>query len=98
MKKPHITSSKTVYHSQLFDIVSDDITLRSGKKVTWEHVVRHPTVVVFPLTPKEEIYLIKEYRVLFQRTLLEAVAGHLDDNENALSGAKRELLEETGIV
>ena len=98
MKEPTILSAKTVFTANLFEVVEKEIQLENGKILTHHNVERHPTVIVFPITPTYEIYLIKEYRYLLGKTVLEACAGFMNPEEKALAAAKRELQEETGIV
>ncbi|HSW88026.1 MAG TPA: NUDIX hydrolase [Candidatus Saccharimonadales bacterium] len=98
MNDVKILSAKPVYHANLFDVIEKEIELRNGKKLTHYNVERHPTVSIFPITEKYEIYLIKEYRYLLGKTVLEAPAGFINPQENTLVAAKRELKEETGIT
>jgi len=90
-------TEKTIFKSKLFRIKEQKIV---GKKIKKTHdiVERTPTVVIFPLTDTGQIYLISQYRSLYDKIITEAVAGHMDGNESALKAAKRELKEETGLV
>ena len=42
--------------------------------------------------------MIKQFRYPLQKILLEFPAGHVEDGENMMATAKRELLEETGYL
>ncbi len=56
-------------------------------------------VLVFPVIEKEYVMLKKEYRYPIDKITLELPGGTFDgSNEDALSAAKRELLEETGLT
>lgn len=90
-------SKKIVFKSKFFNVISQKIVLPNGLQRTYDVVERRPTVVVFPLTEKNEIYLISQYRYLFGKEIIEAVAGHIEEGEKSLATAKRELKEETGI-
>jgi 8-oxo-dGTP pyrophosphatase MutT (NUDIX family) len=75
---------------------SDSCELPSGKPYkayvfefdSWANVVA--------ITKNNEVVLVKQYRHGVQEVLLELPGGVVDDGENPLEGAKRELMEETG--
>lgn len=92
-----ITAKKSIYESKLFKVEEEEIVLPNGKKKIYDFVERIPTVIVFPVTPDYEVYLISEYRTLHKKRVIEAVAGHVDKGENPLETAKRELKEEIGL-
>ncbi len=64
---------------------------------SWE-VVRHlGAAAVLPLTPDDQVVLVRQFRPPVRQVLSEIPAGLLDvDGEDALTCAARELLEETG--
>jgi 8-oxo-dGTP pyrophosphatase MutT (NUDIX family) len=51
---------------------------------------------VFAITPNREVVLIKQYRHGVRKIIWEFPGGIVEDGEEPLAGAKRELLEETG--
>jgi ADP-ribose pyrophosphatase len=60
-------------------------------------VVRHPgSVVILPCLDDNRICLIRNYRVSVDQTLIELPAGTLEEGEEPLQTAFRELIEETG--
>lgn len=93
-----IASEKVVYKARLFEVKEQEILLPNNKKHIYATVERRPTVSVFPLTDKNDLYLVSEYRQLFEKKILGAVAGHIDENETSLAAAKRELKEEVGML
>jgi len=54
-------------------------------------------VVVFPVVNQNSIAMVRVKRPVINDTPLELPAGALEKNEDAATGATRELLEETGI-
>lgn len=94
---PKVVSEKVILKAKLFDVKELEIE-RLGKKVIHLVADRHPTVSVFPLTDKNELYLVSQYRYLLKERTLEAMAGFINENEEPLTAAKRELEEETGLV
>lgn len=87
---------KTIKKFDLFEIKEQTIVGKNKVK-KYKIVERRPTAIVFPLTSSYEVYLLSQYRTLFDKTITEAVAGHVDPGENPLKAAKRELKEEAGI-
>lgn len=98
MNTPKVTvfDSKTVYSSKFFDV--NDLNILFENRPEVHQVVEvNPTATVFPLTEKDEIYLIRQYRYMMGAYVLGAIAGHIEKGEVPLISAKRELEEEAGI-
>ncbi|MFH1186740.1 MAG: NUDIX hydrolase [Candidatus Levyibacteriota bacterium] len=93
----NIISEDVVYKSKYFKVKEQEIELPNKSKKKLSIVERKPVSVIFPITSKKEIYIISQYRALFDKRIIEAIAGHVDGEETPLEAAKRELLEETGI-
>ena len=55
------------------------------------------SVGIIPVINKEEIMLIKQYRHAVKEYLIEIPAGKIENKENPIEAAKRELEEETGF-
>jgi ADP-ribose pyrophosphatase len=89
-------SSKTVYQAKYFRIVQKQIE-RKGKTITKDFIERNATVSILPISETGEIYLEKQFRDAFGKDVLEIVAGNMENGDNPLESAKRELQEETGL-
>lgn len=98
MSKWKIKSQNTVFSQRLFKVKEQKILLPNGKEREYSIVERRGISVIFPISDKLELYLIRQFRYLFDKKILEAVAGHIDDGETPLEAARRELKEETGII
>ena len=113
-KKPvRILSSKVVYRGPVFQITSDQVKEPSGVVVRRD-VVRHSgSVVIMAVenssllargkqkqTFREEprVLLARQYRYTANDFLWELPAGRIDEGEDELPAAKRELIEETGFT
>lgn len=55
-------------------------------------------VMIVPITKEGEVVLLKQYRPAIDGFLYELPAGMIDDGEDMIEGAKRELFEETGLT
>jgi ADP-ribose pyrophosphatase len=98
-KKAEVLSSKTVFKGPAFSVSSDRVREPSGI-VARRDVVRHSgSAVILAVDesgPEPRILLERQFRYAADDYLWELPAGRVDPGENALAGAKRELLEETG--
>ncbi len=92
-----IVSSKTLFQDQYIQLVENTIEFK-GNTRQHNDVYRKPAVSIFPIDDSGNIFLINQYRYLLGETVIEAVAGIMDEGEEILDTARRELREETGIV
>lgn len=94
-----VLSSKVVYHGKVFKVTSDKVKEPNGITATRD-VIRHSGSVVILAVDESgdepRVLLERQYRYAAQSYLWELPAGRIDPGENALAGAKRELIEETG--
>jgi ADP-ribose pyrophosphatase len=100
-KGVEVLSSKLSFEGPVFRVVTDEVR-EPGGEAHRRDVVRHPgSVVVFAVDDSKSkrdplILLERQYRHAAAQYLYEVPAGSLDPGEDPLTGAKRELLEETG--
>jgi ADP-ribose pyrophosphatase len=98
-KRLKVLRSKVVYQAPVFYVTSEQVKEPSGVKVRRD-VIRHPgSVVIMALDESKaeaRVLLIKQYRYAAGDEIWEFPAGRIDPGDTPLSGAKRELAEETG--
>lgn len=76
----------------------DEVLLPSGRR-TVRDVVLHPgAVAIAALTGEKEILMVRQYRYPAGQVMWEIPAGKLEEGEEPLTTAKRELEEETGFT
>jgi ADP-ribose pyrophosphatase len=96
-----LLSSEVVYQGPLFRVLHDKLIEPSGK-ASERDVIRHNgSVVILALDAAKSkkdpwIVMERQYRHAANQYLWELPAGKLDPGEDALTGARRELEEETG--
>lgn len=76
----------------------DQCELPNGKVFEAMALEFRTWAVVLALTKKQEVVLIRQYRHGAQDIFWELPGGVVDEGENPLDGAQRELLEETGYT
>lgn len=96
MSTGKILQTKTVHKNPYFQ-VRKDIVFYQGKKNNWYSVDKSPFVIIIPLSNKNKIYLVGQWRYCVKKYSWEIPKGTIDKNEKPLQAAKRELEEETGL-
>src|ERR1700728_1455328 len=96
-----VISSKLSYEGPLFRVYTDEI-VENGRKVSRDVVRHNGSVVILAIDDSKNkrdpmIVMERQYRHAAKEYLLEVPAGKMEEGENPLAGAKRELLEETGF-
>jgi ADP-ribose pyrophosphatase len=94
-----ILSSKTAYKGHVFSVTSDRILEPNGITARRDVVRYSGSVVVLAVDEsavEPYVLLERQYRYAARDYLWELPAGRINDGESALTGAKRELREETG--
>ena len=93
---------KVSYKGKFLHVVSRHFTSSLGKGSVWEYIKRPnstQSLVIFAITKKNEVILIKNFRWPRMENVLEVPAGMQEKNDNSpIKAARRELLEETGYV
>jgi ADP-ribose pyrophosphatase len=99
--KVEVISSELSYDGPLFRVYTDKI-IENGRELTRDVVRHNGSVVILAVDDSKSkrdpmIVMERQYRHAAKEFLLEVPAGKMEEGEDALAGAKRELLEETGF-
>ncbi|MFA6392895.1 MAG: NUDIX hydrolase [Candidatus Paceibacterota bacterium] len=94
-KQPIPDHAKKVFKGALFDVYQWEQEMFDGTKATFEKLKRPDTVVVFPVLNDGRIILTKQEQP-GKKPFIGATGGRVDEGEDILEAAKRELLEESG--
>jgi 8-oxo-dGTP pyrophosphatase MutT (NUDIX family) len=76
----------------------DNVELPNGKVFEATALEFRTWASVLALTKKQEVVLVKQYRHGAQNFIWEFPGGVVEDGENPMDGARREMLEETGYT
>lgn len=72
--------------------------LLSGQESVYDIKDEGRTICGLVLTPENKVILVKVFRPGPEKVLMELPGGYINEDENPLDAAKRELLEETGYL
>ena len=93
------TGTEDIFDGVILNVKRDQVRLPNGHESVRE-VIRHVgAVCVVPVTEDGKVVVERQYRYPIDQVITEIPAGKLDSREEErLSAAKRELMEETGIT
>lgn len=84
---------------RVFNLRTDQaVSPRTGKSHPFFILESSPWVNVIPLTPAEDVVLVRQYRHGTRSVTLEIPGGLVEDSDTPEEAAERELMEETGYV
>lgn len=92
-----VLSKELIYDGAVVHLEKWRVTLPDGKAVSREVILHPGAAAVVAINDNKEIYLVRQYRTPIGRVTTEIPAGKLDQGEDPLACAKRELSEETGL-
>lgn len=90
--------SQEIFQGKILRVTLDTVELENGKEARREVVWHHGGAGVIPLTETGEVYLVRQFRYALGREILEIPAGKLEPGEDPMEAARRELVEECGLL
>jgi ADP-ribose pyrophosphatase len=102
IERPHANqpipaNAKRVFKGVIFDVYQWEQEMFDGSRAIFEKIKRADTVVVFAVLPDGKIILTKQEQP-GRPPFVGATGGRIDEGEDVLTAAKRELLEESGYI
>lgn len=86
-----------IYKGKILNLKRIKVSLDTGVESVRE-IVEHKGAVAIVVFEDNKFLFVKQYRKAFEEILLEIPAGKLEEGEDHLDCAKRELEEETGYI
>lgn len=92
-----LISKENKYNGVRFNIIQKIYEREDGLRYIRDCVEPGNAVVILPINENNEIIFEKQYREVIDKVELELPAGIIDEGEEPIEAAKRELEEEIGI-
>lgn len=90
--------SQVMYNGNFIEVLKDAVLLPDGSTSTREYITHPGAVAMLALLDNGKLVMERQFRYPLHREFIELPAGKIDDGEDILITAQRELLEETGYV
>ncbi len=88
--------AKKVFTGEIFDVYQWPQKMFDGSYATFEMISRQHTIEVIPVMDNKVVLIYEQQPTLPAK--YSVIGGRQEDGETSLKAAKRELLEETGLV
>lgn len=85
------------YSTPLFTVKRVNLSFPDGKARDYDLIDIQNAVTILPIDEERNVYFVNQYRVGAKKLLLELPAGKIEDAEDPLLTAQRELREEIGM-
>lgn len=90
--------SKLAYEGDFLKVRKDKARMPDGSVSSREYITHPGAVAILALLDNGKLLMERQFRYAPQQEFIEIPAGKIDQGEDILVTAKRELLEETGYV
>lgn len=91
-------STKEIFEGKVISVKVDQVLLEDGNQSFREVVMHTGGVCILPIDEDNIVYMVRQFRYPYAKTLLEVPAGKINRGEDPLECGKRELLEEVGAT
>lgn len=92
----HVRNRTLIHKGRVFELARESLTLSNGVQTEMD-IINHPgAAAIIAVTADRQVLMLQQYRHAVAKTLWEIPAGTLENGEDSLACAQRELVEETG--
>lgn len=94
-----VTGKNTMWEGRFIKTSVITYEDKKGEERQWEAVERtncDGIVIIIPITEERDVILIRQFRAVHDKYVVELPAGLIESGEEILAAARRELIEETG--
>ena len=91
-------NSEVMYEGDFIQVRKDSVLLPDGAVSSREYITHPGAVAILAMLNNGNLVMERQYRYAPQQEFIELPAGKIDQGEEILMCAQRELLEETGYV
>lgn len=99
IEKWKLLDSELVLNEKWYRVRKDTVEIKLGKVIDDYYLgIFNDIVLIVALTADQQIPLVRQYKHGAGEILTELPAGYMDDGEEPLAAAQRELREETGFT
>jgi 8-oxo-dGDP phosphatase len=92
-------SSDVVYETAWIKVLKDEVLDQNGRHLTYSYMaLQHPSVFIVAVNDQNKILMLNGYHYTVKDRHWQIPAGHMESGEEPETAAKRELLEEAGLV
>ena len=96
MEDTKIISREQYYEGHVFNVEKVHVRLPDNRERDYDLVEHADAVTILPIDDEGMVYFVRQFRVGAEKELLELPAGVMDEGEQPLESAHRELQEEIG--
>jgi len=90
-------SEKTIFRNKYWKYKIDDFRIDNGTPGEYHYVHTLGSTMIIPVTEKNTILLVKQFRYLIQKESIEFPCGSVEEGLSMEENALKELREETGF-
>jgi ADP-ribose pyrophosphatase len=98
MSREKILSSRTVYEGRAVKLSVNTVEKSKGETVTREIVEHRDCIAAVALDARDNVVMVRQFRIPTGKDLLEIPAGVMEDGESPDECVRRELQEEIGYL